>query len=160
MPQSAYPANPQVTAPAVSFEAVQGKANHLEPIHTGGAELALDEDRQGRMLNAYAGDILEALRSLPGEYRVAVYLHEIENFSIQEIAEIMGLDLESAHHPVHEGRQQARRSYIRRVIHEWSGLLISCPVVVTTGCPDRPAPCRLRTALPSFKYRPGLRFGS
>jgi hypothetical protein len=36
MPQSAYPAKPQVTAPAVSFEAVQGKANHLEPIHTGG----------------------------------------------------------------------------------------------------------------------------
>jgi DNA-directed RNA polymerase specialized sigma24 family protein len=58
-----------------------------------------------RIIDAFAGDILEALRSLPGEFRTAVYLHEIENFSI---AEIMGVHLELARHRVHEGREQLR----------------------------------------------------
>jgi RNA polymerase sigma factor (sigma-70 family) len=71
-------------------------------------ELARDKDRQGRILNAFANDIMEALRSLPAEYRTAVYLHEIENFSLQEIAEIMGMNLESARHRVHKGREQLR----------------------------------------------------
>jgi len=71
-------------------------------------ELALDEDRRDRIIDAFAGDILEALRSLPGEYRTAVYLHEIENFSMQEIAEIMGVHLELARHRVLEGREQLR----------------------------------------------------
>jgi RNA polymerase sigma-70 factor, ECF subfamily len=77
-------------------------------------ELALDKERQDRILNSFADEIINALRTLPEEYRIAVYLHEIENFSLQEIAEIMGVNLETSNHRLYEGREQLRLALMQQ----------------------------------------------
>jgi RNA polymerase sigma factor (sigma-70 family) len=65
----------------------------------------------------FDGDIQDALRALPPDYRAAVVLCDIEGFSYEEIAATLGVKLGTVRSRIHRGRAQLRAALAHRERH-------------------------------------------
>lgn len=91
----------------------QGTLDELEDWQIGGAE-SLTLGRTTRSAEAEAidhlpdSDVKEALQSIPEDFRLAVYLADVEGFSYQEIADIMKTPVGTVMSRLHRGRRLLR----------------------------------------------------
>lgn len=91
----------------------QGTIDELEDWQLGGAE-SITQGRSTRSAEAEAidhlpdSDVKEALQSIPEDFRLAVYLADVEGFAYQEIADIMKTPVGTVMSRLHRGRRLLR----------------------------------------------------
>ena len=70
----------------------------------------LRDPEQVALLPIVEGEVRRALDALPPEFRLAVILSDVEEFSYEEIAEIMGCPMGTVMSRLHRGRKLLQRS--------------------------------------------------
>ena len=94
-------------------EPYQGTIDELEDWQLGSAE-SVTQGRSTRSAEAEAidhlpdSDVKEALQSIPEDFRLAVYLADVEGFSYQEVADIMKTPVGTVMSRLHRGRRLLR----------------------------------------------------
>jgi len=63
-------------------------------------------------------EILQALRELPAEFRVAIYLADIEGYPYREIAEMTGTPIGTVMSRLHRGRAKLRQRLVKHAPRE------------------------------------------
>lgn len=91
----------------------QGSIDDLEDWQLGSAE-SLSQGRTTRSAEAEAidhlpdSDVKAALQAIPEDFRLAVYLADVEGFSYQEVADIMKTPVGTVMSRLHRGRRLLR----------------------------------------------------
>lgn len=90
----------------------QGSTSEMEDWQLGTAESATASSSRSAEAEAIDhlpdSDVKEALQSIPEDFRLAVYLADVEGFSYQEIADIMKTPVGTVMSRLHRGRRLLR----------------------------------------------------
>jgi RNA polymerase sigma-70 factor (ECF subfamily) len=85
----------------------------LDPVLSGELQIAGEDGRVRESERLRSERAARALATLPAVQREAVVLHELDGYSMEEIAEMQGVTVSAVKSRVSRGRQKLRRLYER-----------------------------------------------